>query len=143
MLHHIVNEHVWVLAEGKADGKCHHEPLNSEERDKPWLKKNSQAHTALRKILLDKRRLNTLRYYTNFRFVYCLSTIKYCSNMVNYSPLLRYKLICSGTASSIIGGGGIFIYSCSQTLKTIHQSILKEINNAEHEYMNTAPPQNY
>jgi hypothetical protein len=35
------------------------------------------------------------------------------------------------------GGGAIFIYSCSQTLK---QSISKEINNAEHEYMNMVPP---
>ena len=46
----------------------------------------------------------------------------------------------SGVGRSIMGGrggGGIFIYSCSQTLK---KSISKEVNNAEHEYMNIAPP---
>ena len=41
-------------------------------------------------------------------------------------------------------GGGIFIYSCSQTVKTIdfkiYVTISKEINCAEHEYMNIAPP---
>ena len=45
--------------------------------------------------------------------------------------------ICIGVERSISGGGAIFIYSCSQTLK---QSISKEINNAEHEYMNIVPP---
>ena len=73
MLHHIVDEHVWVLAEGRPGGKCGHEPLTGEERDKPWLKKNSQAHSAFRKIVLDKRRLNTFRYYTHFRLAYQLS----------------------------------------------------------------------
>ena len=46
-----------------------------------------------------------------------------------------------------MGGGGIFIYSCSQTVKTIdfkiYVTISKEINCAEHEYMNIAPPPNY
>ena len=41
-------------------------------------------------------------------------------------------------------GGGTFIYSCSQTVKTIdfkiEITISKEINCAEHEYMNIAPP---
>jgi hypothetical protein len=42
----------------------------------------------------------------------------------------------SGVANSIIGRGGtIFIYSCSQTLKTIDF----KRNYAEHEYMNIAP----
>ena len=45
------------------------------------------------------------------------------------------------------GGGGIFIYSCSQTVKTIdfkiYVTISKEINCAEHEYMNIASPPNY
>ena len=46
---------------------------------------------------------------------------------------------------SIIGGGGAtFIYSCSQTVKTIEFkiqiTISKEINCAEHEYINIAPP---
>ena len=41
-------------------------------------------------------------------------------------------------------GGGIFIYSCSHTVKTIdfkiYITISKEINCDEHEYMNIAPP---
>ena len=41
-----------------------------------------------------------------------------------------------GRRSIIRGGGLMFIYSCSQTVKTIP----KEINDAEHEYMNISPP---
>ena len=70
MLHHVVDEHVWALYGGKTDGRCAHEQLDEEERKKPWLKKNSPAHYALRKIIMDKCLLNTLKYYTNFRFVY-------------------------------------------------------------------------
>jgi hypothetical protein len=46
--------------------------------------------------------------------------------------------IAIGVGRSIIGGGGlIFIYSCSQTVKTIN---FKKVNNAEHEYMNMSSP---
>jgi hypothetical protein len=54
------------------------------------------------------------------------------------SPEELIALSSSAVASSIIGGGQIFIYLCSQTIKTI---VSKEINNAEHEYMNICPPQ--
>ena len=54
-----------------------------------------------------------------------------------------FSLRSRGAGRSIIGGP-IFIYSCSQTVKTIYfkiyVTILKEINFAEHEYMNIAPP---
>ena len=41
---------------------------------------------------------------------------------------------------SIIGGGGIFIYSCSQSVKTID---FKKNYDAQDEYINIAPPPNY
>ena len=44
----------------------------------------------------------------------------------------------SGVASSIIGGGG---YSYIRVHRSEKQSISKEINNAEHEYMNMPLPQ--
>ncbi|XP_028417304.1 uncharacterized protein LOC114541702 isoform X2 [Dendronephthya gigantea] len=67
ILHHVVDEHEWVLEEGVNGGKCEHDPLNESERKKPWLKKESSAHKALAKIILDTRFLNTLVYYVNFR----------------------------------------------------------------------------
>ncbi|XP_028392995.1 uncharacterized protein LOC114517456 [Dendronephthya gigantea] len=67
ILHHVVDEHAWVLEEGVNGGKCEHDPLNESERKKPWLKKESSAHKALAKIILDTRFLNTLVYYVNFR----------------------------------------------------------------------------
>ena len=66
ILHHVVDEHEWVLEEGKNGGRCNHNLLD-DERVKPWLKKESSAHKALTKIVLDTRFLNTLHYYTNFR----------------------------------------------------------------------------
>ena len=44
-------------------------PVNEEEIQKPWLKKNSKPHSALQKVVLSKRFLNTFHYYTNFRLV--------------------------------------------------------------------------
>ena len=66
ILHHVVNEHEWVLEEGNNGGECDHAPLNDDERSKPWLKKDSPPHKALTKIILDKRFLNTIPYYINF-----------------------------------------------------------------------------
>ena len=77
MLHHVVDEHVWALYGGETGGRCAHEQLDEEERKKPWLKKNSPAHDALRKIIMDKRLLNTLKYYTNFRLVYNMYVLLY------------------------------------------------------------------
>ena len=56
-----------MLEEGVNGGKCAHGPLDERERKKPWLKKESPAHKALAKIILDTRFLNTLVYYVNFR----------------------------------------------------------------------------
>ena len=78
VLHHVVDEHEWVLGQGKSNGKCSHEPLTEEERKKPWLKKTSAAHKALRKIALDKRFLGTIPYYTRFRFVYTKTQQVFC-----------------------------------------------------------------
>jgi hypothetical protein len=68
ILHHVVNEHEWALRDGVGDGKCGHDALSEEERTKPWLTKDSSPHKALRKIVLQKRLLNGLPYYTNFRY---------------------------------------------------------------------------
>ncbi|KAK3107865.1 hypothetical protein FSP39_023881 [Pinctada imbricata] len=64
-------------------GTCYHGPLQ-ESREKPWLKKGSKAHDALRKIVLDKRLLNSVPYYLNFR--YCIVQLQFamhndCSNL--------------------------------------------------------------
>ena len=49
--------------------------------------------------------------------------------------------IASGAASSISGGGAIFIYSCSGQLNSFEIDLIsKELNCPEHEYMNMAPP---
>lgn len=71
----MADEHEWVVPEGVNGGKGAHEPLNDEERKKPGLKRESSAHKAMAKIVMDTRFLNTLVYYTNFRYV-CLP--KYC-----------------------------------------------------------------
>jgi hypothetical protein len=82
------------LDEGKAQGKCAHAPL-TEERDKPWLKKNASAHNALTKIMMDKRFLNTLPYYTNFRFV----NLFYNSS---YYLTIFFSCICTVSALALI-----------------------------------------
>ena len=52
----------------------------------------------------------------------------------------KVQKFTSGVASSI-SEGDIFIYSCSAQLISFEtDSISKEINCAEHEYMNMSPP---
>lgn len=65
----MVNEHKWVVGDGKGQGRCGHDDLAGVEREKPWLSKNSKAHDKLREIFLKKRFLNTIPYYTHFRYV--------------------------------------------------------------------------
>ena len=79
LLHHVVNEHEWVLEEGVNGGECPHEPLGDDEHNKPWLKE-SPAHEALTKIVMDKRFLNTIPYYVNFRYVLFMifAILKFC-----------------------------------------------------------------
>jgi hypothetical protein len=67
ILHHVVDEHEWLISEGSGEGKCAHEALSEEERNKPWLKKNSSVHKSLREVVLDKNLMRTLPYYVNFR----------------------------------------------------------------------------
>ena len=66
-MHHVVNEHTWHLSySGLEGGACSHGEL-AEERDKNWLARGSAAHAALAKIVFDKRRLNKIPYWLNFR----------------------------------------------------------------------------
>lgn len=66
VLHHVVNVHEWVLPYSSTN-RCEHGPLTS-EREKGWLERDSPAHVALRHIVLDKRLLNNIPYYLNFRY---------------------------------------------------------------------------
>lgn len=69
VLHHVVGEHEWLLpySEGGVPA-CSHGPLTGEDRgEKEYLVKGSQAHEALRKVVLDKGFLNKIHYYLNFR----------------------------------------------------------------------------
>lgn len=73
VLHHIVNEHEWVLPHGNDDSfECSHGPLNENERDKEWLHpaKNSTTIRDLANIVMDKRLFNNVHYYLNFRYVH-------------------------------------------------------------------------
>jgi hypothetical protein len=70
VLHHIVNEHEWILSHSD-DGihQCLHGPL--ENQNKPWLHRKQHAHVLkdLAGVVMDKRLLNKVAYYLNFRYV--------------------------------------------------------------------------
>lgn len=73
VLHHVHNEHEWALSYGSlAPGSCFHGDLEETERDKKWLDKGSSAHAALTKVVLDKRFLNNVHYFLNFRYIHVL-----------------------------------------------------------------------
>ena len=58
---------------------------------------------------------------------------------IHYYPTEEKARTKGGGRSIIRGKGYIFIYSCSQTVKTIEF----ERNDAQHEYMNMCPPPSF
>ena len=68
LIHHVVNEHEWILAYGsEGSSQCQHGPLEEEGRNVEWLKKDSKAHKTLVEIIANKRLLNNIPYYLNAR----------------------------------------------------------------------------
>ena len=70
-MHHITNQHEWMLPDENGKTGCLHEPLPVEEvREKPWLdpSKDAAALKALTSLVLDKRLLKKVEYYLNFRY---------------------------------------------------------------------------
>lgn len=69
ILHHVVDEHEWVASYEREDVsniRCNHGPLPP-DRNKAYLEKDSDAHNALRNIVMDKRLHNNIHYYLNCR----------------------------------------------------------------------------
>ena len=60
---HIVDKHSWAL------GSCEHAPLAEEDRTKEWLVPGSDPHKAVSNIVFEARRMKSLHYFSNFRFV--------------------------------------------------------------------------
>ncbi len=66
VLHHVTDSHEWFNGQGDAPPYCEHGEM---DKQRPWLEKDSAPHCALRKVMFDKRFLNTVQYYVNFRWV--------------------------------------------------------------------------
>lgn len=98
LLHHTVNEHKWVLGDGKGEGQCGHDELGTEERQKPWLSKNTKAHDALREIILKKRFLNTIPYYVHFRYVKFI----FCVTVAHKYMLYNNKIIFHNFVGTLV-----------------------------------------
>ncbi|XP_070545714.1 uncharacterized protein [Ptychodera flava] len=84
ILHHVVNEHEWLLNIDGTYGKCAHSPLTEENQQRPWLQKGSPAHLALKGIVEDKRFLRTFSYYVNFRHSGFVESFH--SHLLMYAP---------------------------------------------------------
>lgn len=90
LLHHIVNEHDWILSVDGSVGKCDHGDLAQCDQNKAWLQKGSSAHNALRAIMVKKQFLNTLPYYKDFKHTGSLESfhnhmLMYASKRSSYS----------------------------------------------------------
>ena len=59
-LHHISDEHEWET------GECDHEEINEQESHVPYFEKNGKDFEALQKIVLDKKWIESLKYYVRF-----------------------------------------------------------------------------
>ncbi|XP_026133574.1 uncharacterized protein LOC113112325 isoform X2 [Carassius auratus] len=84
LLHHVTNEHRWVL------GSCQHADLESGGTQQ-WLERGSMAHEALKSIVRNKRWLNEVHKYLNFRSTADLESFQnhilmYASKRTAFSP---------------------------------------------------------
>ncbi|XP_061191774.1 uncharacterized protein LOC133200021 [Saccostrea echinata] len=101
VLHHVVGEHEWLLPYSDSGvAACAHDPLTGEPRgDKEYMVKGSPAHEALRKVILDKRFMNNIHYFLNFRSTAELESfhnhlLMYSSKRYAYtSPVYRARSI--------------------------------------------------
>ncbi|KAJ8046721.1 hypothetical protein HOLleu_05492 [Holothuria leucospilota] len=89
LLHHVVGRHEWALGYGGGPARCEHETLPESWKDKS-IKEGSPAHIALREIVLDKRLLSSVDYYTRFRHTGRLENFQshilaYASKRFSYS----------------------------------------------------------
>lgn len=62
----MTNKHEWILGDGAGSGQCDHGALG-EGHDKPWLEAGSKVHERLCAIIMNKRFLNNIGHYVNFR----------------------------------------------------------------------------
>ncbi|XP_060551597.1 uncharacterized protein LOC132713139 [Ruditapes philippinarum] len=69
VLHHITNQHSWILPHGDGETTCRHGLLSDEDRNKPWLdpRKDCAVLKELASVVMDKRFLGKVHYYLNFR----------------------------------------------------------------------------
>lgn len=78
ILHHVVGEHEWH------DGQCSHGALTAAETGKPLLEKGSKAMDVLRKVIMDKRWVESLIFYVWFKHTSFLENFN--SMMLKYAP---------------------------------------------------------
>ncbi|XP_063076603.1 uncharacterized protein LOC134466651 isoform X1 [Engraulis encrasicolus] len=86
---HVVNKHSWL------GGRCDHLPLDEGSQNKPWLRKGGADHEALIQVVLDKRWLDQVKKFLNFRTTSDLENFQnhilmYASKRMSYTPFV-YK----------------------------------------------------
>lgn len=69
ILHHATGHHEWLDGE-YSEPRCEHDEMVEPTDGKSWLEAGGPAHRALGEAVSDKRFLNTLPHYVNFRFVH-------------------------------------------------------------------------
>ncbi|XP_049428865.1 uncharacterized protein LOC125886583 [Epinephelus fuscoguttatus] len=65
ILYHVTGRHEWAF------GRCLHEQLNDEDREKEWIQKDSPAYMALIGVVLNKKWLKDVPKFLNFRYRRC------------------------------------------------------------------------
>lgn len=94
ILHHIVDEHQWVLPYSTSGvNGCEHDDLEVHKyrESKEYIQKGSLTHETLRSIIMDKRLLNKIPYFLNFRSTAELETFQslilmYTSKRESHKP---------------------------------------------------------
>ena len=80
-VHHVVNRHHW---NGERMTQCEHEATDDTDNDTAWLTMDSDAHKALKTVVLDKRLLKDIDRLTNFCHTGELEV--YHSMLLKYAP---------------------------------------------------------
>ncbi|XP_011682455.2 uncharacterized protein LOC105446831 [Strongylocentrotus purpuratus] len=73
LTHHVTNKHTWISGMGQSN-TCDHGELENPDREE-WLSPGDNAHKALVEVAYERKFINNMRYFSNFRHTGTLESL--------------------------------------------------------------------
>ena len=123
LLHHVQNDH------NGSWGQCDHDlplvdpPMNRHGDTLPWFTPDEPAMEALRKVVMERRWLESLKYYVNFRYMHVWLWM--CTLPCVYQHNLKKTLLYLVLAKFMLFNALWALYRHTGALEAFHNLVLK------------------